>query len=208
MKKAFITLITIYLFLSSKAQDVKPHFSAIHFSPAFESIKKLKTGFGTSIEGAYFFNEWFGAGGIFRYSMHPYSYSRFVSSGSANQFGFTANAYIFKKFFNDKISLLPSIGIGFNSAKLPEGTLTKTELTETAPGIFSEIDIEHKIPGINVSAFTFNVFSVDCNYHFKPNMSAGIKFDYQIAFSNKWPDETLGDFLSFGIGYTYFFGIK
>lgn len=208
MKRAIFTVLLINLIFPSKAQDVKPHFSAIHFSPVFESVKKIKTGYGSSIEGAYFINEWFGAGGIARYSMHPYTYSRFEASGNASQFGFTGNVYIFKKYFNDKLSILPSMGIGFTSMALPNGTLTKTELQETAPGIFSEVDVEHAMPAINVMAFTFNVFSVDCNYHFKPNMAAGIKFDYQIAVSNKWPDETLCDFLSFGIGYTYFFGIK
>ncbi len=208
MKKAFIALFALSFIITLKAQDVKPHFAAIHFSPVFESIKKIKTGFGSSIEGAYFINEWFGAGGIARFSQHSYTYSRFDASGNASQFGLTGNVYMFKKFFNDKLTILPSMGIGFTSMKLPNGNLTKTEIQETAPGVFSEVDVVQAIPAINVMAFTFNVFSVDCNYQFKPNMAAGIKLDYQIAVSNKWPDETLCDFLSFGIGYTYFFGIK
>ncbi len=62
------------------------------------------------LEGAYFLNEWFGIGGILRYSMHPYSYTNFKSSGDAQQLGFSANIFIHKIFLNDKISITPSIG--------------------------------------------------------------------------------------------------
>ncbi len=208
MKKVYLFLIISIQCLFSMAQDAKPHFAAIHFSPVFESVKYLKTGFGTTLEGAYFLNDWFATGGIFRYSMHPYSYTHFVASGDASQFGFTANAFILKRFFNDKISLIPSVGLGFSSTTLPAGVYTNKELVQTAPGIFSEVETKTDLSAINVTSFVFNVFSVDCNYHFKPNMSAGVKFEYQIDVSNKWPSETLGDFLSFGIGYTYFFGVK
>ncbi len=208
MKKVLCILLVLTQYTFSNAQDSKSHFSAIHFSSVFESVKNLKTGFGTSVEGAYFLNDWFGAGGIFRYSIHPYTYTNFVSSGNAGQFGFTGNAFVIKKFFDDKISLIPSIGVGFATTSLPKGVLTKYELLETAPGVYSEVETKVDVSAANVTSFVFNVFSVDLNYQFKPNMSAGVKFDYQIAVSNKWPNETLGDFLSFGIGYTYFFGIK
>lgn len=208
MKKIIFTFLFVLQFVVLSAQDIKPHFAAVHFSPVFESIKKLKTGFGTSLEGAYFLNEWFGAGGKFSFSSHNYVYPNFKSSGSASQFGFSGNVFILKRMINDKISIIPSIGIGFMSTGLPSGTLTTTELKETAPGIFSEVAVENKIGATNITSFMFNVFGFECNYHFKPNMSAGINLEYQISASTKWPDETLGDFFSIGIGYTYFFGIK
>ena len=214
MKRIFITLLFITQLLPSQAQDSKPteninpHFAAIHFAPVFESIKQLETGYGISLEGAYFLNEWFGIGGILRYSMHPYSYTNFKSSGDAQQIGFSANVFIHKIFLNDKISITPSIGVGFSSTSFPTGTLTKTQRKETAPGVYSDIDTLISIDAINTAGFMYNILSFDVNYQFKQNMSVGLKLDYQISVSDKWPDETLGDFFSIGIGYTYFFGLK
>lgn len=208
IKSFILSLLLVSLFSLSKAQDSKPHFAAIHFAPVFESIKTLKTGYGASLEGAYFLNDWFGAGGIFRYSMHPYEYTDFKSSGNAGQIGFSANVFIHKLFFNEKISILPSMGIGFTSTTLPSGTFTQKELQETAPGIFTSVETQIPTNAISVTSFMFNVFSVDVNYQFKPNMSAGVKLDYQLSVSNTWPNETMGDFFSIGIGYSYFFGKK
>ncbi len=214
MKRILITLLFIAPLLQIQAQeskssgDPKPHFAAIHFAPVFESIQKLKTGYGTSLEGAYFLNEWFGVGGIVRYSMHPYSYTGFKSSGDAGQLAFSANAYIRKVYLNEKLSILPSVGLGFASTSFPAGTLTQTISKETAPGVFTAADTAIAVNAMNVSSFLYNIMSIDVNYQFKPNMSVGVKFDYHIAVSNKWPDETMGDFFSIGIGYTYLFGIK
>jgi hypothetical protein len=206
--KSYFAIFLLFQIGIIKAQDVKPHFAAIHFAPVFESIKTLKTGYGTSLEGAYFLNNWFGAGGIFRYSMHPYEYTDFKSSGNAGQIGFSANVFVHKLFFNEKISLVPSMGIGFTSTTLPSGTFTQKELQETAPGIYTTVETQIPTNAINVTSFMFNVFSVDINYQFKPNMSAGVKLDYQLSVSNTWPNETMGDFFSIGIGYSYFFGVK
>lgn len=214
MKRILISLLFLAQFPLMQAQetkpegDPKPHFAAIHFAPVFESIKQLKTGYGTSIEGAYFLNGWFGTGGIVRYSMHPYEYTNFKSSGNAGQLGFSANVFIRKLYFNDKISIMPSIGIGFTSTSFPNGTLTRTDRKETAPGVYSNIDTTLAINALNVTGFMYNIISLDVNYQIKPNMSVGLKFDYQISVSNKWPDETMGDFFSIGVGYTYYFGLK
>jgi hypothetical protein len=214
MKRILISLLFIAPLLQMHAQDTKPagdpkpHFAAIHFAPVFESIQKLKTGYGTSLEGAYFLNEWFGVGGIIRYSMHPYSYTNFKSSGDAGQLAFSANAYIRKVYLNEKLSILPSIGLGFTSTSFPKGTLTQTESRETSPGVYSAVDTTIAINALNVTSFMYNILSLDVNYQFKPNMSVGVKFDYHISVSSKWPDETMGDFFSIGIGYAYSFGLK
>lgn len=218
MKKTIISLLLFTQIIIVNAQvknsqdlrqkDAKPDFAAIHFSPMFESIKKLKTGFGTSLESAYFINEWFGAGMKINYSSHSYTYTNFSPSGRAGHLGFSGNVFILKKIFNDKISVMPSAGLGFTSTFLPAGTLKTTELVETSPGVFASQSKTITKSKSTVTGFMYNVFGLNCNYNFRPDMSAGVKVEYHISVSNKWEDETLGDFFSIGVGYSYYFNLN
>jgi hypothetical protein len=207
MKKIIFTLFLVSQIALLQAQDAKPYHASIHFAPVFESIQKLKTGFGTTIEGSYFFNDWFGTGGKLSYSTHRYTYSNFSANSNAGQYGFSGNVYILKKYFDDKISFIPSIGFGFTSTIIPSGTLTSTNLVQTAPGVYTQVESKAFIGSSSITSFMFNVFGIACNYNFRPDMSAGVNIEYQMSVANKWPDETLGDFFSIGIGYTYNFDI-
>ncbi len=61
---------------------------------------------------------------------------------------------------------------------------------------------------MNTAGFMYNILSLDVNYQFKQNMSVGLKLDYQISVSDKWPDETLGDFFQHRSRIHLFFRTK
>jgi hypothetical protein len=198
MKK--IVFFIVIGILSNKlfSQAENPHFLMITPNYSLDNIEPLKAPIGVGIEGAYFINEWFGTGGKMTTTIMDYSFNDYTSTSPAMSYGITANAYVMKKIYRD-FYIMPSIGFGYAYTSLP-----KVEKKY----IQNNIEVVDEIFGTTFSSILFNPISIKGFWNFHQDMSAHVSIDYSIAVSNKWPEKTFGEFLSFGIGYTYYLNFK
>lgn len=194
MKKILFSFAFLSIVLCGFPQGEKPHFASVNFYPVMDNFSSLKGGFGYSVDGAYFINSWFGAGGTFNHSLFKYKYDGYEGKTMASHFSFCANAYV-KKSFGEKFTIMPNVGFGFSYANLPD-----VERTVKQGGL----DVVQTVPGFSVSGVMFNTMSVKGFYNFYQDMSANVTVEYMMSVSNKWPEKSFGEFLMIGIGYTYY----
>jgi hypothetical protein len=192
MKKFSVVLIALCLSINLYPQAENPHFSMITSYYSLDNMKQLKSPFGFSLEGAYFINDWLGTGGRYSTTFMNYNVNGYEGKSAAMSHGITANVYVLKKIYKD-FTIMPSLGIGYAYTSLPEA-VKKSE----------NLPFEDVIGGTAYSSLLFNPLSVKGFWNFYQDMSAHISIDYNIAVSNKWPEKSFGEFLSFGIGYTYY----
>lgn len=192
MRKIVFALLVIIYSHNLFSQAEKPHFSMITSFYSLDNMKQLKNPFGISLEGAYFINDWFGTGGRYATTFMNYNVNGYEGSTSAMSHGITANVYVLKKVYKD-FTIMPSMGIGYAYTSLPDAVKKSDNLP-----------FEDVIGGTSFSSILFNPLSVKGFWNFYQDMSAHVSFDYNIAVSNKWPEKSFGEFLSFGIGYTYY----
>ena len=196
MKKIIFALVIIFAGHNLFSQAENPHFSMITPYYSLDNMKQLKNTFGFSIEGAYFLNDWFATGGRYSATFMKYKFNGYEGTKSAMSHGITANVYVLKKVYKE-FSIMPSMGIGYAFTSLPDA--------EKQSDLSSIIDV---VGGTSFSSILFNPLSVKGFWKFYQDMSAHVSIDYNIAVSNKWPEKTFGEFLSFGIGYTYYLNFK
>ncbi len=194
MKKIIFALVLIFAGHNLFSQAENPHFSMITPQYSLDNMKHLKNPFGFSLEGAYFLNDWLGTGGRYSAAFMNYKFNGYEGTKSAMSHGITANVYVLKKVYKE-FSIMPSIGIGYAFTSLPNVEKNATQ---------NNLAVVDVIEGTSFSSILFNPLSIKGFWNFHQDMSAHVSIDYNISVSNKWPEKTFGEFLSFGIGYTYY----
>lgn len=193
MKRVVFFIALIFIYFSSFSQSENPHFLSINAYPTIDNIGNLKLGFGYMLDGAYFFNDWFGVGGKASHSMFKYSEDGIKANSFAQHIGLTANVFIYKEFAGGDFAIMPNIGVGASYTILPN--LVTDEFDPT---------MQFYDRTTNIVSPLFNAFGIKAFWNFHEDMAVNVSIDYNMAVSKKWPDKTFGEFLYFSVGYTYF----